>query len=266
LDAAVLEQNKVVVADWVEKLYSLIVDVPVGAMNPTLAQALASGETTVILTGGEHSSLLVLIKAIQSVTGLSLLASKNAAQGAIAGTAQQLKTFPTYNEAFEAATILKDAKGNVELSSKGQKVSMASAIIGATAAVKNLGQAFAVAAKPVDAVLSLRDAKALGQKVKGTSSGSVYHCIALGEHVRLAAKLYQSGMISVRVEWTDNPKDDLKKLEAAGVQMKQNYGSIHFDSQGVPIERCVGAFLMGTGINWKSVVTNAGELVIGGKS
>ena len=34
--------------------------------------------------------------------------------------------------------------------------------------------------------------------------------------------------------------------------------------QDVPLQRVIGAFLVGTGINWKAVVTNGAELVIGG--
>lgn len=117
--------------------------------------------------------------------------------------------------------------------------------------------------KPVPSVIHLKDAKALGQQVHGTSTGSVYYTIALSEHVKVAARLYKSGSISIRAEWTDTPTDELAKLSAAGVGMKGNYGSIHFDASGVPIERVVGAFLVGTGIKWKSVIMSGADLVIG---
>jgi hypothetical protein len=117
-------------------------------------------------------------------------------------------------------------------------------------------------AKPVDAVIDLKEAKALGQKVHGTSTGSVYHTVAFTDHVKVAARLYKTGSISIRAEWTDNPVNDLKLLADAGLQMKPTYGSIHFDAQDVPLPRVIGAFLLGTGIEWTQVVTKAADLVI----
>jgi hypothetical protein len=45
--------------------------------------------------------------------------------------------------------------------------------------------------------------------------------------------------------------------------MKPNYASVHFGAEGVPLQRVIGAFLVGTGINWKAAVMNGSDLVIG---
>jgi ribosomal protein L7/L12 len=278
VDFAVAEQNRTLISDWVSKLYQTI-DVSVAAMTPKLAQALGGGLpktpagelTTVVLTGGDKDHLLMLIKAIQTVTGASLLLAKQTAQAALAGTPQYLKTYPLATEAFNVKLKLEAAYGKVLLVPSGAPsaeviADLTGKMASATASVQGLAQAFA--AKPVDAVISLKDAKALGQKVHGTSSGSVYYCVALTEHVKVAARLYETGGISIRAEWTDNPTAELKKLEESGVQMKPShkYGSYHFDAGDVPLPRVIGAFLMGTGIAWKAVVVNGADLVIGGKS
>jgi len=132
----------------------------------------------------------------------------------------------------------------------------------AAEAMGNLGQAFG-AVKPVDKVIDLKSAKALGQKVHGTSQGSVYYCIAVAEHVKVAARIAKGGGISIRAEWTDTPTADLKKLEESNMQLKGNYGSMHFDAGEVPLPRVIGALLVGTGIKWQAAVMNGADLVIG---
>ena len=94
VDFAVAEQNRTLISDWVSKLYQTI-DVSVAAMTPKLAQALGGGLpktpagelTTVVLTGGDKDHLLMLIKAIQTVTGASPFPAKQTARGSRRDTA-----------------------------------------------------------------------------------------------------------------------------------------------------------------------------------
>lgn len=250
-EAVVTDQNKTLISEWVSDVY-----VKQGAPAMKL-----SVPATLTLLGTVHPlpNVIVVIKAIRNVTGLHLAESKALAQQVLAGQSVDI----TVNvPVAEAVTVLMGA---------GITTDGLFAIVGemGTAASKPVVVKVEApkppveAPKPVDEVIALKTAQALGQKVHGTSSGSVYHCIALGEHVRLAAKLAKSGSISIRAEWTDDPTDDLKKLQDAGVMMKQGYGSIHFDAADVPLWRVVGAFIVGTGIAWKSAVMNGADLVIG---
>lgn len=203
--------------------------------------------------------VIPVIKAIRTVTGLGLGEAKAFAETILTGKTVELQLIVTYPLAVNVLN-------KVGLSVPGQAAakSFADAAQKAGEAFQQFGEAV-MGVKPVPQVIHLRDAKALGQKVHGTSAGSVYHTIALSEHVRVAARLSKGGSISIRTEWTDSPSAELQKLVDAGVQMKSNYGSIHFDSAGVPLERTIGAFLVGVGIKWKAAVMNGAELVIGDK-
>lgn len=116
--------------------------------------------------------------------------------------------------------------------------------------------------KPVPTVVPLREAKAIGQKVKGTSQGSVYHCVALNARVRVAARVHKTGSISIRAEWENATASELEKLQAAGLVMKHDYASLHMDAGQVPAARVIGAFMLGTGIHWSDVLMGADDLVM----
>ncbi|PWT88698.1 MAG: hypothetical protein C5B54_10195, partial [Acidobacteria bacterium] len=100
------------------------------------------------------------------------------------------------------------------------------------------------------------------QKVHGTSKGSVYYLVARNARVRVAARIYKAGSISIRAEWQEATPDELEKLKAAGLVMKAEYASLHLDPAGVPASRIIGAFVMGTGIEWQEVVKSGAELVV----
>ena len=250
VDPIVAAQNKHVIEEWVAKLYQ-----QQGAPQAKPKTPWA-GPTTVVLTGLQpNANLLLVVKAVHLLFGgnKTLAESKAIVVLAQGGAKTEVITLPTYAEALTASQKLVTAGGVSHLESPGgQKVTP---------------EAPKVAPKPVDAVIDLKAAQALGQKVHGTSTGSVYHTIALTDKVKVAARIIPGGSISIRTEWTDSPTADLKRLEEAGVIMKpgQGYGSIHFDPQEVPVQRVIGAFLVGTGIQWKAAVMNGAELVIGGK-
>jgi hypothetical protein len=121
--------------------------------------------------------------------------------------------------------------------------------------------------QPINKVINLRDAKALGQKVHGTASGSVYHVIALNDRVKLASRIYKNGTISIRVECESATPEEMNRIMKSEIIWKGNYGSLHLSAgeageQGV--RRAVGGFVfdLGSAIKWDQVLTYAGDLVI----
>ena len=253
-DPIIANQNKHLIEEWTAKLYQ--------EQGSPKAQEAASQATAykVMLLGVTHPlpHLLKLIKAVHSITGGTVALAKQKVDDAMAGTPVVVGMFSSLEGANIAAETLKQAEGHVELHPVTTPVVLPQGgVPGPYSWAKETKPV------PVPEVIHLKAAQALGQQVHGTSSGSVYYTIALTDHVKLAARLYKTGSISIRAEWTDDPKDDLKKLQEAGLQMKANYGSLHFDAADVPPQRVIGAFLMGTGIDWKASVKSGAELVIG---
>lgn len=253
---AVYTQNAKLISDWVGNLFQQYGNGPKAAQSPAYVKLVALG----LAPTAVKPNPLVLIKAIRLITNDELAAAKAMAEGILSGVPVTLAIY----DSFATAT----AKGQ-GLQNIGVQVEV-SATVGytpkttppASVAVESQFK------KPVNQVIDLKAAQALGQKVHGTSSGSVYHTIAISEHVKVAARIYKSGSISIRAEWDGQPdavKAELKKLEESGLQMKAGYGSIHFDAQEVPLQRVIGAFLVGTGIQWKAAVMNGADLVIGEK-
>ena len=101
--------------------------------------------------------------------------------------------------------------------------------------------------KPVAKTVHLREAKAVGQKVFGTSSGSVYTAIAIGPRVNLAARL-SDGSLSIRAEFNNPKTSDLASLQALGMTKgSDTHYSSHMKVGGVPVGRIIGALLMDCG-------------------
>lgn len=245
--AEVIAQNCKLITSWVDDLYAKQGSpVTIPKLIPTKLVIKGVGVGSI----KPEPNLILLIKAIRAVTGENLATAKLKAEQVVkSGVDVELGIYGSLEEANEKAQILKNVQAEVLLVAVKMTTAPPPHIV----------------VKPVNAVISLKDAKALGQKVHGTSTGSVYHTIALSDHVRVAARIYKGGSISIRAEWDGQPdavKIELDKLKESGVQMKSGYGSIHFDAADVPLQRVIGAFLVGTGINWKAAVMNGAELVI----
>lgn len=244
VDATVAAQNGKVIEDWVMGLSAHF-----GGVTPKSTQ-----ELTVLgyLGIADPPNLITLIKAIRTVTGLGLAEGKKLAEHVLHGTDVVLDVSQTTHLPLGSKVKVLEAAG---VKVKGYSTPAVSDVLHQTM--------LPTTAKPVNAVIDLKDAEALGQKVHGTSAGSVYHTIALSHKgVKVAARLYKGGSISIRAEWQGHPTDELQKLEASGVMMKKTYGSIHFDAAQVPLQRIIGAFLVGTGVNWKQAVMNGADLVV----
>lgn len=257
VDSVFAEQNKQAITKWLEGFKGLDTITPKEPVEET---------ATVVLTG-LTGNFIVLIKAIRTVTGWGLLEAKTAVDQLQLGGKVEIKLLKDVplEEAKIAVKKLVDAGGVAHWESPdGSSVyTPVEKSVDSTPTVKKVDIPPSIQ-KPVNQVIPLREAKAIGQKVKGTSTGSVYYCVAISPTIRVAARIYKSGSISLRAEWEKASSSELKKLEDSGMQMKQAYGSVHFNADGVPFGRVIGAFVLGTGIAWTQIVSNSEELVIEG--
>lgn len=87
-------------------------------------------------------------------------------------------------------------------------------------------------------VLALKDATMLNQPVRGSSPGSVYKVVAIGERMKIACRL-KSDQLSVRVE---GPLLQIERTAFVSLGFTENltYLSGHFQLNGVPAERVLG--------------------------
>jgi hypothetical protein len=108
---------------------------------------------------------------------------------------------------------------------------------------------------PVNSVIPLTEAKAVGQKVKGTSAGSFYRCFAVGR-VNLAFKA-GVGQLSLRAEAPDGQWDDAdrKALSKLGFADHTQYMSMHVTLGSVPYTRVLGAVAFDVGVEFTEVST-----------
>jgi hypothetical protein len=114
--------------------------------------------------------------------------------------------------------------------------------------------------KPVEEVVKLRDARAISQKVFGTSSGAVYRVVAVGK-VNLAIR-EQPSTLSIRAEFQgDKDADIVKKLTALGFNEHITYLSMHISlTEGTPAMRVVGSVLLGLGVEFGRLATTKEQI------
>ena len=249
----VVAQNKHLISEWVAKLWKAQ-GAPLAKPAPIPLPTLKATPTAVVVKGwhgGFKPNIIPVVKAIRTVTGDGLAEAKVKAEAILAGTSISLGVFPSLEIAKAHGLLLTAVGVDVDLQA------------GEVYDKGIVGPLTVEAPKPVPEVVALKDAKALGQKVHGTSAGSVYHTIAIGDAVRVAARIIPGGLISIRAEWQGHPTVDLKRLAESGVSVKVEYASIHVDPQDVPLSRVIGAFLIGTNIKWNAAVMNGAELVVG---
>jgi hypothetical protein len=111
--------------------------------------------------------------------------------------------------------------------------------------------------KPTGDVIKLRDAKALGQKVRGTSNGSVYVVVALNDRVKIAAKI-KGTQVSVRAECNNPTATEKNGLLSIGLKPGANgdHYSFHLDCQEVPVGRALGACLFDCDVEFEQQITS----------
>jgi len=124
---------------------------------------------------------------------------------------------------------------------------------------------------PVQQVLPLRDAKALYQRVIGTSEGSVYVVVALSSEskIRVAAKIEHSMSLSVRVEGDGLAEEVVvATLKAQALTLKAKptfkYMSGHYACNAeAPPNKVLGAILLGSGIKFDTPMPDLLKVVEG---
>lgn len=110
--------------------------------------------------------------------------------------------------------------------------------------------------------IKLAEATILCQPVKGTSDGSVYYVVAISPSVKMAARIKKNGTISFRIEGKPS-KEEVNLIQMSGMTPSgSSHWSIHFDPLSVPVARCVGAFIMGLGINFTEQITSINQIKI----
>jgi ribosomal protein L7/L12 len=204
----------------------------------------------VLLTGVDIDSKLAVIKAIRAITGMTLPEAKALADKAEEGVPVYILKHVTLEAALTAAEKLKEANGSVVI--PGHSATPQATVIAKQGDTK-------APAKPTAAIIALRNSQAVGQKVKGTSSGSVYVTIAYNPRVKLAARV-QGEAVSIRAEWQNALEEEISKLAQNGLSMKAEYASLHLEAHGVPVARVIGGFLMGLGIKFDDQIIDMSVL------
>lgn len=131
-----------------------------------------------------------------------------------------------------------------------------------SSSAKDVGQL--VKSNPV----KLASATTIGQPVKATSPGSVYHVVGLSKEVNAAARLKINGAnwsLAVRFEGPGLKKaGDL--LKAIGATPGDSYSSLHLSGDGgSPMAmRALGAVLIGSGLSWASTMSPCHPLINAG--
>lgn len=108
-------------------------------------------------------------------------------------------------------------------------------------------------------VVKLKEAKAVGQRVHGTSGGSVYLAFAVGE-VNLAVKTSATSA-SVRAEAANIfTSAQRKALADCGFSDHGSYMSVHLNCGSVPIIRVLGAIAFSLDLTFDQLATSMGAL------
>ena len=266
VDSLIMEQNKKIIQQWVSGLMvkvapSVVPDmspvpkIPFQTVTPSSFEETKLVSVVITKVPADINNIL-FIKTIRTITGLTLGPAKIMAESAKSGAVVVLLQQVSHENAMSALTKLAELGVSAHINDP----------MGPVQPSLNPSDFEHLqpkpTAKPVSSVIKLREAQALGQKVKGTSTGSVYYCIALNERIRLAARIYAAGSISIRAEWDGATVDELSKLEESGMHVKSDYASIHLNAEGVPPARVIGAFVTGLGIKWETAVISASDLVI----
>lgn len=118
-------------------------------------------------------------------------------------------------------------------------------------------------AKPVDAVVHLDQAGALYQKVRGTSPGSVYVVVAMGEGLKVAAR-YSANRLSIRAGGdvaTHKTRFDNIGFSGGG-SVEDGYLSMHvLVEDPVLAAKALGSVLVGLGVQFTTGVPDFSRVV-----
>lgn len=115
-------------------------------------------------------------------------------------------------------------------------------------------------------VMKLEDAEHLHQAVHGTTSGSRYYVIALGDNAKVAARIKSATDISIKAICTASTHDDITKViagfeRAALAKAGAGHYSLHLNPTNMEMaERSIGATLFAMGIPFWAVTGHVAVL------
>jgi len=116
--------------------------------------------------------------------------------------------------------------------------------------------------------MELCDAKRLHQPIKGTSLGSRYFVVALGDYVKVAARIKNAQDISIRAECTAGlgTKEQMETIEGfkrAGLEASAgSHWSLHLHPTNMTMaERCIGSTLFAFSLPFTGVSGNLKALM-----
>lgn len=111
----------------------------------------------------------------------------------------------------------------------------------------------------------LREAQKLNQPVCGTSGGSIYHVIAIGQDCVVAARIKGNNEIAIRAEVTglgEGAQKAISGLKFAGLDLKPGgHWSLHLDPEDFAMaKRSIGSTIMAMSIPFWGVTTDLHKL------
>ena len=118
----------------------------------------------------------------------------------------------------------------------------------------------------IHTVVQLSKATKINQPTRGTSSGSIYRVVAVGDVANLAAR-YKGETLSIRLEFLDDVDksaylDAFKsmKMKDGGGYYSTHLTNLHLSSA----QKAIGAFIHGLDIPFDKVDTRVKESIMGG--
>jgi hypothetical protein len=155
-----------------------------------------------------------------------------------------------------AKTVLAALKSIDENTYKSLVLEHAQTILPASQLVS--GKAPALKKGTLGTPIPLKDATMLNQPVKGSSGGSVYRVVGIGDRIRVATR--RKGVnLSVRVEGNITHSERAALIEM-GFGDSGSYLSSHFKCNDCPPERVLGALFYNPGLEFKYKVTSFNEV------
>lgn len=113
----------------------------------------------------------------------------------------------------------------------------------------------------IPGVVFLKEATKIGQKVYGSSAGSIYETVAVNARVKLACRINGSNL-SMRAEVENATPQEMSAIKSL-MKWQLTYGSMHLDIGKVPPRRVLGALIFGMGIKFDQCL-NPGDALPGG--
>jgi hypothetical protein len=110
-------------------------------------------------------------------------------------------------------------------------------------------------------LVKLSEATKLYQPVRGTDADSIYHAVAIGEKLNVAARIKKDHAVTIRVEGAALQDDSMVKLKYnlvnAGLTSKDTHCSIHLSTASDDLTRkSIGAMIFAIGYPFKEIATD----------